>query len=295
MDFGTKPLSHPLIVDAIETLFHPGLVYNNIESDKELLERFEEPSWNNPVMRFLNSEGEDVVPRRDRVWTTTKVVQRLVEVVMRAQEAAGGPIRAAPEWLRIAFEEQSLSPRSKATFAMHCFWVGEARFGAQRGVLKTRPAWYDGKEVVEVEFDPRRISYADLVSKARELECATKVYTHDDAQREHLEQLGEVAHAPREGELLPCQNSDHLHHLRSSHLRALPLTPLQALRVNASIEARDAQRIEARLSPRQVALVNGLAQLRREDPEQFETLVRPDEIEELDEYEDRLRKILGMD
>ena len=56
------------------------LVYNNRSSgmDRELLERYQEPSWNLQVIRFLNADGADVIPRKDLVWTTSGVANRPV-------------------------------------------------------------------------------------------------------------------------------------------------------------------------------------------------------------------------
>ena len=59
----------PLLVEAIEDQFVPLLVYNNQESDSALLKSFGEPAWNNPVLRFLDHQGRDLIPRKDGVWT----------------------------------------------------------------------------------------------------------------------------------------------------------------------------------------------------------------------------------
>ena len=69
--FGKTVLSDPLLVEAIESEFVPVVVYNNrgTGKDRELLERYREPAWNYQVIRFLNSEGKDIIPRKDRVWT----------------------------------------------------------------------------------------------------------------------------------------------------------------------------------------------------------------------------------
>ena len=63
-----------------------------------------------------------------------------------------------------------------ATFGLGCFWGPDARFGAMEGVVRTRvgyaggstpePTYYslgDHTEVVQVEYDPTAVSYADLV------------------------------------------------------------------------------------------------------------------------------------
>jgi len=76
-------LTNPQLVRAIEQEFIPMLVYNNRGSgmDRELLQRYREPSWNFQVIRFLDADGRDIIPRKDRVWTTRGVAQRMVKTL----------------------------------------------------------------------------------------------------------------------------------------------------------------------------------------------------------------------
>jgi len=63
-----------------------------------------------------------------------------------------------------------------ATFGLGCFWGPDARFGAMEGVVRTRVGYAGGStpaptyhslgdhtEVVQVEYDPTVLSYADLL------------------------------------------------------------------------------------------------------------------------------------
>ena len=82
-DFGRTVLTNPQIVKAIEDEFHPVLVYNNRGGkDRELLERFNEPAWNFQVVRFLNADGDDIIPRKDRVWSISELASRMIEVLV---------------------------------------------------------------------------------------------------------------------------------------------------------------------------------------------------------------------
>ncbi len=76
-------LTNPQLVRAIEEEFIPMLVYNNRSGgmDRELLERYREPAWNFQVIRFLDAEGKDVIPRKDRVWTTSGVARRMIKTL----------------------------------------------------------------------------------------------------------------------------------------------------------------------------------------------------------------------
>lgn len=98
--FGKDVLSHPRIVEAIENEFIPVLIYNNRGGrDAEILAQYNEPSWNYQVIRFLDSFGNDIIPRKDRIWTLDAVASRLSE----ALRAAG---RNVPLYLQgLALEE----------------------------------------------------------------------------------------------------------------------------------------------------------------------------------------------
>ena len=78
MEFGRGPLSDPRLVELIEGRFHPLLVRNNIEGEEaRLLARYEEPAWNNPVVRFFAGDGSELLPRKDRVWSTEALAARI--------------------------------------------------------------------------------------------------------------------------------------------------------------------------------------------------------------------------
>ena len=93
--FGREVLTNPLLVEAIENEFIPMLVYNNRNGgmDQKLLKRYQEPAWNYQVIRFLNAAGEDVIPRKDRVWTTGGVAARMVEALVAEN-------RPVPDYLK---------------------------------------------------------------------------------------------------------------------------------------------------------------------------------------------------
>ena len=67
--FGKDVLSNRVVVDGIEEAFVPLLIHNNKPGrDAQVLEAFGEPAWNYQVVRFLESQADDIIPRRDRVW-----------------------------------------------------------------------------------------------------------------------------------------------------------------------------------------------------------------------------------
>lgn len=222
--FGREALSHPLLVEAAETEFVPILVHNNRPGrDAALLERFGEPAWNNPVVRFLDGGGEDVIPREAGGYS----VDFLAERMAAALRAAGRPV---PPYLALLAEEPAPPERARAVFAMHCFWDGEAALGAIDGVVATRPGFVDGREVVEVTFDSARTG-AERLEAAASAACA-------------------VEPAP-EGEFRAAGPEDQKRHLRASRYAALELSEAQQCRVNAALaKGEDPLRW---LSPRQHA------------------------------------------
>ncbi len=168
-NFGRQSLSHPLAVEAMEDLFVPVLVYNNRKGEDELLlKRFSEPAWNNPVVRYLDGDGQDLIARKEGVWTVAGTAQRMI-AALKAND------RKVPDYLLMLAAETD-SKTETATFAMHCYWEGEGLLGSVKGVTSTRSAWRDGLEVVDVEFDPTIVDYTELVDAAHTLDCASKVF-----------------------------------------------------------------------------------------------------------------------
>ena len=118
--FGETVLSHPLLVEAIETEFVPIAILNNGGgADREILQRYGEPSWNNPVVRFVDAGGRDLIPRADGVWTPHGIATRMIDSL-----AVAG--RSVPGYLALAAEETRARVTRRATFETHCFWEGEA-------------------------------------------------------------------------------------------------------------------------------------------------------------------------
>ncbi len=265
----------------IETAFVSVAIFNNKGgADDVVRRRFEEPAWNYPVARFLAPDGAEIIPRKDRIWTARGFSARLVA----ALEAAEREVPPALRWATAALAE-----RERATFAMHCFWVGEARLGALDGVLSTEAAWLDGREVVELEFDPSVIDYGTLLAEARRLDCLTGAFTRSDAQqRSAAKLLGDAAR--RSDERGRRADDDDKYHLRRGSLRFLPLTGFQATKCNAALAAGASG--EAWLSPRQQALQARVAAALAADAQALAGLEAPTDGAGLWEHAARLEERL---
>ena len=244
-EFGRGPLSHPLVVAAAESEFVPVAVANNLPgADADVLRRFREPAWNNPVVRFLSTGEQDLIARKDGEYTAAFVLTR-----MAAALKADG--KTVPAYLQLAVAEYAPAQRATAVFAMYCYWEGEAKLGKLDGVIGTRIGELHGSEVVEVTFDPTRVAYEALVKSALEMDCAHRVYARTDAQAEAARPLAGNRVTRSDAAIdARTQQQYHLAHYPQYHY--LPLTALQATRVNAALAAKKSP--DEFLSPSQVAL-----------------------------------------
>ena len=103
-------------------------------------------------------------------------------------------------------DQQAYEEVNTATFALGCFWGGDARYGAVPGVIRTRvgyaggskenPTYYNlGKhtESIQVDFNPKVVSYGELVdifwnnhnphSKSYSTQYANILFYHNDYQK----------------------------------------------------------------------------------------------------------------
>ncbi|MHC4945468.1 MAG: hypothetical protein ACYTG7_20845 [Planctomycetota bacterium] len=102
------------------------------------------------------------------------------------------------------------------------------------GVIDTLPGFLDGKEVVEVTFDPAEISYEELVKKADEARCATAAFTRNEAQQKTAAPiLGERA---KRNDYPVKPDKEPRYYLSKTPLRYVPMTAMQAMRVNAHLK-----------------------------------------------------------
>ena len=223
--FGKDVLSHPLLVPAIEGCFVPVVVRNNVSGqEQKILERYAEPAWNNPVVRFVDAQGDDLLPRADRVWDAHGIATRMVAALRAAK-------RPVPGYLLIARDEHDPATAT-AVFAMHCFWEGEAVLGALPGVVATRAAFVGSAEVVEVRFLPALLPLAELQAQAETRSCKPIVATL----------------------LREAEPADQKHALTGTPYARLRLTPMQAMRVHAALTLRTDPKLW--LTPAQVAALD---------------------------------------
>jgi hypothetical protein len=245
VSFGEQVLSNPLLVEAIDTEFIPVFVYNNrLGQDAEILQRYEEPSWNNPVVRFLKPDGTDIIPREAGVWTPYAIGLRMITALERIE-------KPVPAYLRAAVDELRPHVVRQATFGMYCFWSGEACLGRIPGLLGSRVGFLDGHEVVEIEYDPNELPYATLVQEAHARGCADSVFVQDAKEERIARSVFGNRDQLSQAVFRLAPKTDEKHALQYTDLKSVALTPRQALQSNAIVATGASS--QALLSPRQQA------------------------------------------
>ena len=87
-------MTDPAIIEAVENSFVPLLIINNKRGkDAEILKKYQEPAWNYQVIRFLDQNGKDIIPRKAQVNTKKALAARMIQALEKYK-------RPVPEALR---------------------------------------------------------------------------------------------------------------------------------------------------------------------------------------------------
>lgn len=248
--YGKVVLSHPLIVETIETYFIPLAIYNNRRGkDATVLNYYQEPSWNNPVVRIIASDKSDVLPRLNGDYTPSG----LVDYMMRGMQKLGYPV---PDYLPLLFEELSANERGveKTTLSMYCFWTGEKELGKIDGVIRTEAGFMDHQEVVNVYFDPKIVSFEKILQKGQDAKCADRVYVRDELEKIKAHRGLGTEKVKEAGNFR--LDKEPKYYLNHTNYKFVPMTPIQAVKINSLIgEGKSPLHL---LSPRQHLMFNYL-------------------------------------
>lgn len=223
--YGSEVLSHPLIVESIETYFIPLAIYNNKGGhDGEILKKYNEPAWNNPVVRIVDEKGKDLALRLSGNYSALGLTELMIRVLIKSQGKA-------PLYMQLMADELAAKAKgtNTVTYSMYCFWTGEALFGKMNGVIATTAGWQQGKEVVKVEYNPSVISKSQLDKVAEQSKCkisAAGNFSIDKTPKYYL--------------------SNHAY-------RSIPMMEIQKARVNSAIG--EGQNPDMYLSPRQLGFL----------------------------------------
>ena len=103
------------------------------------------------------------------------------------------------------------------------------------GVIDTLPGFLAGKEVVAVTYDPQVISYKELMKKSVKAGCATQAFTRTDEQQEIAEKILGARAVRNDNPVKPDKKPRY--YLSKSVLRFVPMTSMQAMRVNGRLKS----------------------------------------------------------
>jgi copper chaperone CopZ len=235
-------MGHFLIKELIETYFIPLAIYNNKSGyDAEVLKKFNETSWNNPVVHITNHEGKDILP----IFHGQYSEGQMITYIRKAMQANG---KLIPKYLQL-LEEEYTAQKSELTLEMYCFWSGEKNIGSQDGVIYTEAGFSNGKEVVKVTYDKSKINAASIIKNAKATGNADAIHTNDPTLLSLAKQNNISVKKPN-----TYRKDNEVHYyLYHSKYHKLELTPMQATRINSALA--QGQSPEDYLSPRQIKLV----------------------------------------
>ncbi|WP_417443896.1 VPGUxxT family thioredoxin-like (seleno)protein, type 2 [Joostella sp.] len=229
VNYGNQVLSFPLMVEAIENSFVPLAIYNNKGGkDKEILERYKEPSWNNPVVHFINSSGDDIIPKVANTYHPISIYNAMLNALETAQ-------KEIPAYVKVLGYDlvHKYGATKEAVYTMSCFWTGESVLGRHPGVLVTDPGWIGSYEVVKVLYNPEMVTKEELDGYASKRHI--KTFSKSDAYK---------------------TDRDPQYYLKNSYFRYMPLSMVQRTKVNAAIADNEDPSIY--LSPKQLEQYNEL-------------------------------------
>lgn len=224
-NFGFEVMSDPLIAEYIETYFIPVLVYNNKGGvDAKILQSYGEPSWNNPVLRVIKSDGKDLIQRNSGKYDAGSIIAYLNSAVL----ASG---RLVPGYA-LLLEEEYDARTSECVLEMYCFWSGEKNIGHLPGVISTTAGFSKGHEVVKVVYDPDKTNLQSLLKSASKSGNADKIYT---SKAHELEIANKLKIPTYTGNFDFKKDKEVHYYLVKSKYAGIKMTEMQATKVNAAI------------------------------------------------------------
>ncbi len=232
--YGENVLSDDLIVEIIESYYVPLAIYNNkVGHDKEILKKFKEPSWNNPVLRIVDVSNIENSKRLAHAYDKSSVIDFMYDDLSIQKEL--------PTYFDILREElhSIKSGTEEVTVSMYCFWTGEKEIGKMNGVVNTTAGFMDGKEVVKVEFNPALTSADRIIEQSKKVKCADHVYGSKSSQKYEVRNLKKFT-----------LDKDQNYYLKKSKYANIKMTDMQAMKANSLLgQGKDPKSI---FSPRQL-------------------------------------------
>ena len=213
VNYGNNVLSNPLMTETIENEFIPLAIFNNKKGkDLKILQKYNEPTWNNPVVRIVNKNGENIVKRVASDYSAKGLYNAIINALKKENKTIPGYVKILGSELSINYNTPNIK---EAHYKMYCFWTGEKQLGSQEGVLLTQAGFMNG-EVVKVKYNASKISKEELntFAKANQMQTASNSGNFTWAEK------------------------DEDYYLQHSKLKYLPLSQVQKTKINSALGNR---------------------------------------------------------
>lgn len=261
--------SHPLLVEALESLFIPVLITPKKDRPLEIkgFTCLEESELHAFAVGFLDEVGSDLVPPLSYDDLSSIAIVEAIVAALTAKQ------QAIPKYVDLLAEEMrgitSVTNR-RARFGLDGVASPELAFAGLEGVLATRVGSLHGQfeKVVEVVYDFKRLTFSALARFAiAKVPCETTTIfcqSNDECMAARLEavKLGKLEGMTTDLQVFieyvgfcTFEPFIDLSALRQTPMRFVPLTELQSSKANSLIHDgrfNDATRL---LSPRQVLIL----------------------------------------
>ncbi|KAI2504507.1 peptide-methionine (S)-S-oxide reductase [Fragilaria crotonensis] len=238
---GTSVLSHPLLIEAAESLFIAVFIdiAGTSSDDAQLLARYHENRHHDTVVRIVNYKGRDLAVKLEGS-RYSKRSAALIDVPSKAVRTTAKVI----------------------VFTTKATKKAEVGFGELNGVIAVECGKISGNRAVKVTYDPEVIDCKAVFLHAIFHVYVESVYWTDMHQMMSVQsQLLKVDDPPLLEELGSTpftRGKDPKHFLRTTLLKYVPLTSLQALKANLAISKDQNELVDDLLSPRQLAIFNAV-------------------------------------
>ena len=193
------------------------------------------------MVRFLDADGKDIIPRKDRVWTLDALATRCKEALSKAK----APVPAVLDGL---IYEGANAELEEVAFSMFCFWTGEMKLGGIDGVVNTEAGFFDGREVTRVWYDPAALSLQKLVNEANRIDCANRVYFVEAKQQKTIQSGKLTTGVFKASGYRPAPAKDQKKQLQGTKWADRALTAYQRTKLNA-FGRKDQKKAERYASP----------------------------------------------
>ncbi len=161
-------------------------------------------------------------------------------------------------------------------------------------MVSMKAGWLDKKEVVEVLFDPKVTSYARLLEQARCVKDPSTAYVYDGKDFVVAKKAIGADAVLTKSAARVAKDSDQKYYLRQTPYGVLPLTELQAVRLNAIVGDKKTKKDpRTLLSPWQIRLLDRVNKQFKAKRKRLAALTPPRDPNRFASYTAELERVLA--